>query len=253
MKITTLLICGLAFLGIFLYIKRKAPTISQEIPDTIVVGTSADFQPFCYKDQGNIVGFDIDVIKEVAQRLGKKMMLKDMPFELLIPQLQLGTIQVIAACMTPTPERAQKVSFTQPYLAGDHLVVVTPSDTVPLKSLADLNGKRVIVNQGYTADRYMSKLEGPELVRLPTVSEAMLSLKSKRADAFVTASKAIEPYFEQQGKEKFHTFVIDDASETTALAVSSLFPKLLEKIETALQAMKEDGTLQKLKEKWHVG
>ncbi len=216
-----------------------------------MVGTSADFQPFCYKDQGNIVGFDIDVIKEVAQRLGKKMMLKDMPFELLI---HITTWHHSGDCCLydPTPERAQKVSFTQPYLAGDHLVVVMPSDTVPLKSLADLNGKRVIVNQGIRPSLYV-KTRRSRTLRLPTVSEAMLSLKSKRADAFVTASKAIEPYFEQQGKEKFHTFVIDDASETTALAVSSLFPKLLEKIETALQAMKEDGTLQKLKEKWHVG
>jgi polar amino acid transport system substrate-binding protein len=243
---------GIAFIATFMYMKWKSPRVAHVIPDTLVIGTSADFQPFCFKEQGDIVGFDIDVAKEVARRLNKGIELRDIPFELLIPQLQLGTIHFVAACMTPTPERAQRVNFSQPYLTGDRLVVVSRSDTQPIKSMQDLTGKKVIVNQGYTADRYMSKVQGPELVRLPTVSDAVLALASKRADAFVTASKVIEPYFKQQGRDKFHVFEIPDIQESAALALSPLYPKLAESIDTVIQSMKDDGTIQALKEKWHL-
>lgn len=252
MKKLVLVTLGLSFVAAFMYMKWKSPQVSTAIPDTLVIGTSADFQPYCFKEQGEIVGFDIDVAQEVARRMNKTIELRDIPFELLIPQLQLGTIHFVAACMTPTPERAQRVTFSQPYLTGDRLVVISRGDTQPIKSLQDLTGKKVIVNQGYTADRYMSKIQGPELVRLPTVSDAMLALTSNRADAFVTASKVIEPYFKQQGRDKFNVFEIPDVQESAALALSPLYPKLAESVDAVIQSMQDDGTIQKLKEKWHL-
>jgi polar amino acid transport system substrate-binding protein len=241
----------LGLIGVFLYMKWKSPQVTMEIPETLIVGTSADFQPFCFKDKDAVVGFDIDIAREVARRLGKEVVIKDIPFELLIPQLQLGSVHFVASCMTPTPERAQRVIFSEPYLTGDRLIVISTTSN-PIKTLAELKGKKVIVNQGYTADRYMSKIEGIDLVRLPSVSEAMLALNGGRADAFVTASKPIQPYFDQYGRSRFSTFFIDDATEDAALAFSSLYPKLAQEVETILQSMKSDGTIEQLKAKWRL-
>jgi ABC-type amino acid transport substrate-binding protein len=87
--------------------------------DTIIVGTNTELPPFSFKKDDKVVGFDIDVITEAVKRLNKKIVLKDMPFDELIPEIQIGNIHVIAAGMTPTPEREQRTLFTQPHLSND--------------------------------------------------------------------------------------------------------------------------------------
>src|SRR6185369_11452130 len=84
--------------------------------NTLIVGTNAEFPPYCYIENNIIVGFDIDIAKEVAQRLGKSIQFKDMPFDALIPDIILGNVDFVAAGMSYTEERAKRVSFTRPYL-----------------------------------------------------------------------------------------------------------------------------------------
>jgi ABC-type amino acid transport substrate-binding protein len=237
---------ALAFFWYSFFYKPQKP-----IADTIlIVGTSADFKPMSYKDGDEIVGFDIDIIKEVASRLHKRIEFKDMPFELLIPQLQLGTIQVIAAGLTITPEREKRVLFTKPYLTEDPLIIISPLHK-PL-TIKEFENKRIIVNQGYTADIYLSKLPTIELLRLPTVADALLALDSGRADGFVTAQQTIKPIMEQYGQNRFFTSEIPDVNENVALAISLYYPELAEEIRAIILAMLEDGTIDTLREKWHV-
>jgi polar amino acid transport system substrate-binding protein len=199
-----------------------------------------------------LVGFDIDVVTEVAKRIGKTIEFKDMNFEALLPQVQLGAIEVIAAGMTPTPEREKIVSFTKPYIIGDPLVIVTLADS-DTKDLEDLKkGRRVVVNQGYTADFYMSKIEGPELIRLETPAEAFLSLQQGRADAYVTAKNTLAPFFKKRDAEGFERKIIPGTDESTALIVSKKYPELLREIQGALHQMERDGTMTTLKKKWDI-
>lgn len=240
-----------AIFSLIFWISRIQPPTCPDIPEVIIIGTSADYQQMSFKQDGMIVGFDIDVVTEVVNRLGKKLEFRDMPFELLVPQLQLGTIHVIAAGMTATPERAKRVIFSKPYLGHDPLWVITLAQH-PLTSLKDLEGQEVIVNQGYTADIYMSKLPNINLRRLPTVADALLALRSGRGYAFVTASNTLKPLIEQQGTKEFNIFAIQDTDENTSLAIAPDYPILGQKIQEALDSMEADGTLQVLKEKWHV-
>lgn len=216
--------------------------------DFLLVGTNAEFAPFTFVDNGTIVGFDIDIANEVAQRLNKKLALKDMPFETLLPELQLGKIHMIAAGMTPTQERAEKVLFTQPYLEGDFLVVVTLRKN-QIKDLEELNGKSVAVNDGYTADFYMSARQGPELIRLPSPAEALLALRNENVYAYVSAYTPIKSML---AKNEFEVelFPIQGTQESTALAISKEYSDLLPLIDQALDDMKNDGTINKLKAKW---
>lgn len=218
----------------------------------LIVGTESNFPPFSCKDGGQLVGFDIDVVTEVAKRIGKTIEFKDMNFEALLPQVQLGAIEVIAAGMTPTPEREKIVSFTEPYIIGDPLIIVTLADS-DTKDLEDLKkGKRVVVNQGYTADFYMSKIEGPELIRLETPAEAFLALQQGRADAYVTAKNTLAPFFKKRDAEGFERKIIPGTDESTALIVSKKYPELLREIQGALHQMESDGTMKTLKKKWDI-
>ena len=108
------------------YLANKSHSSTQKIPaNVLVVGTNTEYAPFSFVEDNNPTGFDIDLIHEIAKRMNKTIELKDMPFDALIPAMQLGSIQVIAAGITPTAERAQRIIFTKPYLVGDPLLIVS--------------------------------------------------------------------------------------------------------------------------------
>ncbi len=231
-------------------LRKPEPTC---MPTQLIIGTSADFPPFAFKnEQRELTGFDIDVITEICKRLELPYTFKDMPFEMLLPQLQLGTIHLIAAGMSATPERSQRILFSTPYLTTDPLAIIGIADGKKIESIDDLKGKNIIVNQGYTADLYMSKIRGINLIRLPTVADAFAALHAGKGDAYVSALSALQPFFRTYGQDSFTLTLIDDANEELAFGISKAYPELGEKINELLQDLQADGTLQKLKNTWHL-
>lgn len=225
--------------------------IPQAAFDGIIVGTSADFPPFSFVENDQIVGFDIDLITEISQRLQQKIELKNIPFGTLLPTLQLGHIQVIAAGLSSTPERSQHVLFTEPYLDQNPFVIVSLIND-PIQTISDLQNQEVIVNEGYTADLYLSKLENIEIKRLKTPAEAFLALKAGRAKAFVTAQDTVAPFFEQYSPNDFNVVVIPGTSENISFAIAPQYSNLRHQIQAALDEMQHDGTLAALKTKWKL-
>ncbi len=240
----------------FLFWYRSTSDV-KPLSQVLIVGTSADFPPFSFRspEDDQIVGFDIDVIKEVAKRLSLEIEIQDKPFGTLIPQIELGQIHVIAAGMTPTPERAKRVHFTKSYLSGNPLLIVTKSSS-DIQGLEDLKLKEVIVNTGYTAETYMTSLMSSmaimELLRLPRVTDALTALEYDKADAFVTAAFTLQPYI-KEGDTRFKVHVIPQTDEENALAISKHLPEeFVQKVQKALDDMEADGTLAALKKKWNV-
>lgn len=245
-------LCNAIMLGALFVAGALSQYVSKDVEkksDHLVVGTSADFPPFAFIEQGKIVGFDIDLVEEVGRRLNKKIELKNMPFSTLLPALQLGTLQMVVAGLTATPERAKQVFFTQPYLDNEPLVIVS-LQSAPLTTVESLQGKEVVVNQGYTADLFMSAVQGVTLRRLKSPAEAFLALQAGRADAFVTARNSVKPFFDQYGDTQFSLTVIPETQENSSIAVAPQYQGLYEHVERALEAMKKDGSLERLRTKW---
>ncbi len=248
-----LLLCGL----VFWYVKKPA---AQEDHTILNVGTNAEYQPFSFLDNNDeIVGLDIDIAKEVCNRLGKKCVLHSLSFDALIPEIQLGTIHMIAAGMSPTPERAERVFFTKPHLVGQPLVMVYRADfpfTQQEKNNKEvaLAHHRIAVNQGYVADSFVTQKECPHIVRLAgsSVSEGLLALKSNQADLYIVGEVAIKPFFEQDTEHLFAMEPIEGTQEKTALAVSKHYQELYKNVEEVLVAMQEDGTIAALIKKWNI-
>jgi len=236
------------------YKAQQAPTPTTANTNTVIVGTNSEFPPFSFKEGDAFVGFDIDVIQEVLKRLNKEIILKDMPFDALIPEIQIGNIHVIAGGITPTEERAQRAFFTYPHLIGDPLVIISLKDGNNITTIADLAGKKVAVNEGYTADSFMSEQPGIELLRLSSalVSDGMLALQSGRADAFVAASYSMKPYFEKYNINDFNVTPIPNTEESSAFAISKHYPDLRRDIQVILNEMEQDGTLGSIKAKWNL-
>lgn len=237
----------------FLWLKfaNKDGAFHGQSSDELVVGTNATFPPFTFIHEGRLAGLDIDIMEEVARRLNKKLVWRDMPFDVLVVELQLGRFHAVAAGMTPTTERAERIDFTKPYVGNDPFVIVS-SAKKPIMDINELDNKNVVVNNGFAAEQYMERLEKPRftLKRIPTVAEAFLMLNSGRVDAYVSALCAVNPFFEQYNKDNYHVVPLENAEDKYALAVSKKYPELYGQIQKIMDDIECDGTLTALKKKW---
>ena len=102
---------------------------------------------------------------------------------------------MIAAAHNFPPLNVPNILFTKPYLSGNPLAIVSLANQPKIKNVTDLAGKTVVVNEGYTADFYMSKFENITILRLESPDEAFLALDAKRADAFVAAQNQCQSLF----------------------------------------------------------
>lgn len=235
---------------IFIFVSFLFSFGLQASESVLVVGTNAEFPPFSFVQDRKIVGFDIDVVNEVAKRLHKEILLKDMPFDALIPQVILGHVDLVAAGMSYTEERAKRVLFTKSYLDTDPLVVFSPAKSVV--SFDEIKGKTIVVVEGFTSDQLMSSVKGINLMRLNTQTDAFMAIKCGRADAFITAKSTVDAFFENQDASQYHTEVIAGSGETCALIVPKNKSEVLTEVQKMLDAMENDGTMDKLKAKWKL-
>lgn len=255
MKIlNVVIVLGVMVIGLlFLSGPRVSPVKDDSV---LIVGTSPDYPPYEFMDTvtDQIIGFDIDVMSEVALRLNKKMVVKDMPFASLIFGLLSGDIDVIAAGMSPTPRRSKFVLFSEKYLDSDSYVILTIKNRFQPKSLEDLKDKDVVVNTGYTAEAYLDQQDiGIRLIRLRSPSEALIALQSGSADAFVCAQSTAKAMIARFGKsDHFAMFALPNTGDDCAFALSKHAVDLTENINKALASMRTDGTLNLLKEKWKL-
>ncbi len=240
--------------SIIRYVSRR-PSVPYQEPevDTLIVGTNAEYPPLAFVENDQIVGLDIDVIKEVVKRLNKNISFKDMSFSALIPELQIGSIHAIAGGITPSEERSKRVFFTTPHLTDDPLMAVQRPGASPISRGEQLVGKKLIVNQGYTADDYASTIADAEVMRIssPLVSTGLLALQSGKADVYIAARSALMPFFAKQKTNHVST-PIEGTAETYALAVSKKYPNLYTSIQAVITQMMQDGSIEKIKKSWNL-
>ena len=236
------------------YKNRRKNSIVRD--DTVfLVGTSDDYPPYTFNQNGKIVGFDIDLARAVAEFLGKKFVIQNMSFSVLLLDLDRDVVQMIAAGISPR-KTAINVLYTDPYITGDPFLVITRSDSFSDESIPEtikeLFGKKVAVNEGYTSDFYISRYPQIELVRLETVAECILALKTKKVDFFVVAQTVMQPFFELNVLTDFKQKVLQDLFESYAFVVSGKNSVLFDDVQRALKALKENGTVDLLKKKWKL-
>ena len=129
---------------------------TQETENKIIVGTSADFPPFEYKDEnGTIVGFDVDMITTILISQGYEVEVRDILWETLIPALETGQIDVIVAGMSITDERKQQVDFSEPYFNADLSVLIKAGSGIVVNNVSDLANLTVGVQTGTTGDTWV--------------------------------------------------------------------------------------------------
>lgn len=215
--------------------------------EKLYVGTNAEFEPFEYRESGNIVGFDIELVNEISKLINREIEIEDMAFDGLLPALQTKKIDLIIAGMTATEERKKNVNFSEPYYKSQQAMVVY-NDENNIKTFDDLVGKEVGVILGYTGDIIVSEIENVRVQRYNATSEAIMGLKAKKVQAVVLDYEPAKNYSAQNPELKL--VETDSESEEYAIAIRKEDTQLLEDINKALTTLKENGTYETLLNKY---
>ena len=122
---------------------------------TVVVGTNAEYAPFEYLDSdGNLTGFDYELLEAIAAAEDLKLVWRDMPFDSLVGSMEAGDIQMIAAGIGPTKERARSVDFSDVYYTGSQSIISREEERV--QDFRALSGMKVAVLEGSQSDLIVS-------------------------------------------------------------------------------------------------
>lgn len=245
---TALVSAAIALIGIGIYSWSQRAQ-NRELATTLIVGTCDDYPPYTFQKDGQLVGFDIDLVNHIGKHLAKNVEFKNISFNLLLLELIRGSIHLVAAGISPTEERAKRVLFSKNYMYGSPFIVVSTQDH-RITSIEQCFGKRVGVNEGYTADHYVSQFPEIKIVRFDAVPNGLLALSTHKIDAFVTSHSSILPLLESQPDHGLVITPIADTGESCALAISKHYPELTKQINATLTELEEDGTLDDLRKKW---
>src|SRR5262245_3270350 len=228
------------------------PTLAQEKLPLLRTGVDGTFAPHAMpKLGGGIEGFQIDLFTEVARRMKREITIDAVSFSTLIPGMQAGRYDFIAAPTTVTKERAENMLFTAGYLWTAFQFGIKKG-SAPIKGWEDLKGKAVAVNKG-TPYETLSKKKGEEIgfsvQAYDTQPDATQAVLSGRAYATLGGNTVIV-----YTASKNPQFVADlELSETRAhwaAPVPKDNPKLRAQLQDAIDCMKKDGTIAKYYEKW---
>ena len=223
-------------------------TACKEKKDNVLkVGTNADFPPFEYHENGQIVGFDIDLINEIGNKLNKKIEFEEMEFNTLLTALSSGKVDLIISGLDITDERKQQVDFTQGYYANElSLVVLNDSN---IKNINDLKGKKVGTELGTSSDNYVNELKDVKNIQFKDSSFTIMNLKSNKVDAVIIDKPVAEKILKNVNGCKILENVNIKTSEM-GIAVNKNNKELLNDLNKALTELKNNGKLKELNLKY---
>jgi glutamine transport system substrate-binding protein len=217
--------------------------------ETFTVATDANFQPFEYKnpDTGKMEGFDIELVKAIADEAGFKVEFETMEFDGLLAGITSGRYPMAVAGISITDERKKSIAFSDKYYDSG-LIVMVPKDS-DIQSVEDLDGKTVGTRQGSTSQKYLKENTDADIEAFPAIVEAYNALKGGRFDAVLYDLPNVEYYISQNGEGKLKT--VGDVLEGQPYGIA--FPKdsdNVDMVNEALQTIKDNGTYDEIYKKW---
>lgn len=217
---------------------------------SLVVGSDIAFEPFEFIQDDEPVGFDIDLMDEIASRLGLEVEYVNASFDTIFGQLAGGEFDAIISAITITEEREQTISFSDPYFAANQAIAVTTGSDVT--GPEDLAGLQVGVQAGTTGLDYASEnFTDSEIVEFPTSEGAFTALEAGQLDVVfidlpVVAARAETSDNVEQAAEV-------DTGELYGIGIQQDNEALREAINGELAAIIEDGTYEQIYSEWFEG
>lgn len=218
----------------------------------VVIGLDDNFPPMGFRDEKNeLVGFDIDMAREAAKHMGIEAEFKPIDWAAKESELKSKRVDLLWNGLTITEERKQNLAFTTPYMENHQIIVVAANS--PIKVKTDLTGKVVGVQDGSSAvpaieaDAVSKSFK--ELKKFGDNVTALMDLSSKRLDA-VVVDEVVGRYYVAKKPAEYVVLGDNFGTEEYGVGMRKEDEALQKQLQTALDAMKADGTSAKIANKW---
>ncbi len=214
------------------------------------VGANIGNVPWEFQNaRGEYVGFEIDLINEVARLAGKSVQIENIPFNGLFPAVQSNRIQIAISSITITPRRLTTLGFAQPYYDADQSLSVAKSSKI--MSLEDLSGKTVGVDTASTGDIWATankaRYKIGDIARYEGLAPAMLDLANGRIDGYISDLPAVAYYIKDKPQYRVAARIV--SGEHYSFMFAKNFADA-PKIQAALTQLKREGFVARAHEKW---
>ncbi len=238
-----------------LQLALAVPVLAQSALDQIKeagvlrIGTEGTYAPFTYHDStGALVGFDVEIGREIAERLGVEAEFVEGPWDGLIAGIDANRYDVVINQVGITEERQAKYDFSDPYIASKAALVVR-GDNTEIQGFEDLAGKRaaqtLTSNYGKMAEEY-----GAELVGTEGFDQSIALVLQGRADATINDSLSFFDFKKQQPDADVKIVATEAGADFSGVLLAKGKPELVEAINAALADIKADGTYAEISERY---
>ncbi|AQW81064.1 amino acid ABC transporter, periplasmic arginine/lysine/histidine-binding protein [Campylobacter pinnipediorum subsp. pinnipediorum] len=230
--------------------EAKVADVNSSKQEVVKLGVSMDYPPFEFiDDNNNPAGFDIELMQAVAKKVGFELELNNISFDGLIPALKAGKIDAIMSAMSATEDRRKSVDFSDTYYSTENLFIRKKGSDVNQNSLVD---KQIGVQLGTLQESAAKKIEGAKVIPADNVLSAIMGLKAGKIDVVLIDSSIGYGYLKQnEDLEEFYK--VADGSEGFSIAFEKdKKAELIKKINSALKELKDDGTFEKIEEKYNL-
>ncbi len=259
--LVSMLIMGLVFSAIGCAQKAAdktpapAPAPTQTTPKPVLtVGSETTYAPFEFAENGQYVGFDMDLIRAIGAAEGYEVKINTLGFDALIPAVQSGNVDCCISAMTIKEDRAKVIDFSKPYFKAG-LIIAVAQKTEGITTRDDLKGKRLAAEVGTTgldASNAIKKLDSKTTVKVfDSVGEAFMELEKGGVDAVINDMPVTNYYVQTKGKDKVKTVgEVFAAEDQYGIGVKKGNTELLAKINSGLDKLKANGEYDKIYKKW---
>ena len=215
----------------------------------MVVGTEGTYSPNSYHDDnGDLVGFDVEVAKAIGEHLGVEVEFFEAEWDSLFAAMDSGRVDTVINEVEYSEERALKYDFSEPYTYV-HGALLVAGDNEDITTFEDLDGKRAAQNLtsswGTLAQQY-----GAELVSVDSVNQTMELIASDRADATLNAETAFGDYMKNHPEADVKIVARTDFTTSSLVPVRKNQENFLNAVNEALEEMRESGELKAISEKY---
>jgi len=217
-----------------------------QTPGKLIVGTSPDYPPFESIDEaGNLIGFDIEMIRAIAAQMGLELEFVQMDFSVIVTALGSGQIDAGVSCFTYDPER--NVIYSTPYLMSAQAVVVAADSAIA--AVEDLKGKKLIAGLGTTGEKAAQEIENAEIINPDDYMVGFEMLKNGQGDAVICDLGVAANYAAQEGFKMLDEYL---AKEEMSIIVKTGNVKLEAALNEAIEAYKQTDEYTALVQKWEL-
>ncbi|MEK4801231.1 transporter substrate-binding domain-containing protein [Oceanobacillus sp. FSL K6-0118] len=228
----------------------EASSNESELEDTYTVVSDTSFVPFEFKgEDGEYTGFDIELMKAIAEEAGFEINLETTNFDGVIPGLQTGQFDIAIAGISITEDRKQVIDYSDPYYESG-LQIGVAKDNDEIQSIEDLEGKIVATRMGSTSSQFIKdNIDGAESKEYEQLDQAYLAVENGSADAILYDAPNVNYYINTTG-EKLKAVGELYQAEDYGIAVTKGKEELVTAINDALATLKENGTYDEIYETW---